>query len=167
MAQLKTRDVYGTSPFWGIALFGKPSTIVMRSLVNALGTFSPLVLIEEVMIDGSRLSTDDRVALGRALRLLEVFRSIDPRMAVEAATGFIQIVLDNGTTMAAVSKRMGIGPSLASHYFQYLGKIDRHRKLGLDLIDDCINPPDRREKILKPTPRGELLISQLVNMLKR
>lgn len=109
-----------------------------------------------------------KISAHRALQVLEVFRTIDPDMPMGTAVSFLMIAEGEtadggGLSVTELSTQGGFALSSASRYVQALGKVDRHRRPGHDLVSDHIDPMERRRKILKLTPKGHRVLAQLRN----
>lgn len=114
-------------------------------------------------------SSETKIALSRALQVLEIFRTIDPDMPMGEAVSFLMIAngesKDSGLSITELSKMGAFALSSASRYVQALGEVDRHRRPGHDLVSDHVDPMERRRKILKVTPKGRRVITQIKSAL--
>ena len=110
-------------------------------------------------------SPEARLSLLRALRLLEVFRSLDQDLPMGEAVSFLMIAtgetLEGGLSVTELSQRGKFGLSSASRYVQSLGAVNRHRKPGHELVIDPVDPMERRRKILKVSPQGQHIITAI------
>lgn len=115
------------------------------------------------------LDPRSRVALSRALNILEVFRTIDPDMKMGEAVGFLMIAAgethDGGLSVTELSKQGGFALSSASRYAQALGELNRHHKPGYELVKDEVDLMERRRKILRVTPKGRRILAQITNIV--
>lgn len=113
--------------------------------------------------------TDTKISVHRALQVLEVFRAIDPDMPMGTAVSFLMIAdgetPDGGLSVTELSTRGGFALSSASRYVQALAEMDRHRRPGHDLVTDHVDPMERRRKVLKLTPKGKRILTQIRNVI--
>ena len=108
---------------------------------------------------------DERRALSRTLRLLDLFRSVDPNMPLGAAVGFLSIASRSETSVSDL-KEVGISRSPATYHAKYLGEHhDRNGRPGKGLVSSCLSMTDRRRRMLSLTSKGELLATQIENVL--
>lgn len=110
-----------------------------------------------------------RISLSRALQLLEVFRTLDADMPIGQAVGFLMIAAsetsEGSMTVTELQDKGGFALSSSSRYVQALGKFDRKRDPGLELISDEVDVMNRRRKILRTTPRGKRVVQQLTQAM--
>ena len=109
---------------------------------------------------------DAKIVIGRALRILEVFRAIDPDMPMGEAVSFLLIANGEsreggGLSVTKLGTQGGFVLSSASRYVQALGKADRHKRPGHELVSDLRDRADDRRKILRLTPKGNRIITQI------
>jgi len=130
-------------------------------IVDILRSFNFLTQI----MDNS-LGREERVALSKALQVLDLVRSIDADMPITAARCFLTVAALDNPSVGDVERAGGFSRSNASRLWNYLGKRARGGKPGQDLVDEHRDPLDNRKKILRLTPRGELVVTQLRNILR-
>lgn len=114
--------------------------------------------------------TDSPIEIGRAniataLKVLQLFRSIDPEMPVGAARCFLLVASEQGMSVAELKERSGSAMSSVSRYHNYLGKADRRRGTGKGLIVATASAVDSRRKSLRLTPKGRLLMGQIHSII--
>lgn len=110
------------------------------------------------------IDTEGRLAMQRTRRVFELFQSIDPNMTLGAMASFLTIAEADAPSVTDLKRAMKVSKSAASRYSRYLGKVDRHGNKGLELVAESANPLDPRKKVLTPTPRGELVLTQLTGI---
>lgn len=115
------------------------------------------------------IDQQSKIALSKALQILEVFRAIDPDMLMGEAVSFLMIAQgetpEGGISVTDLSNKGGFALSSASRYVQSLGKMDRHRRPGFEIVSDEVDPMERRKKILRCTPKGRRIVTQLRNAM--
>lgn len=114
--------------------------------------------------------SDTKISISRALQVLEVFRAIDPDMPMGTAVSFLMIADGEtadggGLSVTELSNKGGFALSSASRYVQALAEMDRHRRPGHDLVSDHVDPMERRRKVLKLTPKGKRVLTQIRNVI--
>jgi DNA-binding MarR family transcriptional regulator len=108
-------------------------------------------------------SIETRVALGRLLRSLEVFRNIDKDMTLGSMVSLVQVSLNEGMSITELSRQTGDLLATTSRYVQALGDLRHDRKPGASLIDSHIDPLNFRKKVLRLTPSGRQRVNQLAD----
>lgn len=111
-------------------------------------------------------SADDKRAAQRALEILNVFRGIDPEMTMGAAASLLLVTIGeqadgSGLTGKGLSEAGGFGESSASRYIGYLSSFARGQKTPLELVSQVPNPMMRREKFVRLTAKGRMLVANL------
>lgn len=96
-----------------------------------------------------------------ALRLCASIREIDPEMPLQQAHCFLLIAeVEEGMSLSDLARKAGIGLATASRYVGALGKINRHRESGLQLIESFEDPMERRKKIIRLTAKGKVALKK-------
>lgn len=117
------------------------------------------------------LTTDERVALNKVIRLLNTFRDISPKtdMTLAEAVTFLLIAqgetqAGGGLTVTELRDKAEVALSSASRYMRSLSDTytDRQGNPGHGLISHLEDPQDGRRKILRATDKGHRFIAQLV-----
>ena len=102
-----------------------------------------------------------------ALRVLDVFRAVDPEMPIGEAVSLLIVGKSDGISLTGLKKEGGFALSSASRYAQILGfKGGRGRKPGKELITSRQNRLDDRRKVLELSPKGVALVAQLRQVLR-
>lgn len=116
-------------------------------------------------------AANSKVALSRALQLLDIFRDLDKEvdMPMGEAVSLLLIALgeskDGGGLSVTNLARVGeFAMSSASRYQQNLGmKKDRHDRPGKKVVE--VVRPDERSKILRLSPKGKRTVEQITKLL--
>ena len=108
----------------------------------------------------------NKVAINKALQVLNVFRQIDPDLPMGAAVSFLLIANGQsqdggGLTVTELKNQGGFALSSASRYQRALGVRDRQGRPGKDLIKDTEDPTDARRKVLRLTAKGNLVAASV------
>ena len=95
-------------------------------------------------------------------RLLESIAAINPEMPLQQARClFIIADSDEGLSLSDIAKKAGIGLATASRYIGALGKINRKKEEGLQLIESFEDPMERRKKIIRLTTKGRAAVRRI------
>lgn len=95
-------------------------------------------------------------------RVLTGISAIDPDMPLQQARClFIVAQSEEGMSLSDIAKKAGIGLATASRYISALGKVNRHREEGLQLIESFEDPMERRKKIIRLTTKGKSVIRKI------
>jgi len=110
------------------------------------------------------VNQEEKIAINQSMRLLEIFRTIDPEFSIQAARCFLKI--------AAATDGINVGDlrdehasfSLVSRWAKYLGKGVTETRAGVDLVTA---ERQGREVVLRPNPRGLLLAQQVASIMRK
>ena len=69
---------------------------------------------------------------------------------------------ETGMSLTELSKAAEIAMATASRYIGNLGKINRFKEEGFNLVESYEDPMERRKKIIRLTPKGRVLINRLI-----
>lgn len=95
-------------------------------------------------------------------KVLTGIAAIDPDMPLQQARClFIVAQSEEAMSLSDIAKKVGIGMGTASRYISALGKINRHREEGLQLIESFEDPMERRKKIIRLTAKGKTVIRKI------
>jgi DNA-binding MarR family transcriptional regulator len=116
------------------------------------------------------ISTDTRVANNKILQALDVIRNLDFEMPIGQAVSLFLIAQgetkdDGGLTVTELGTKGGFALATASRYMKALADKDRRGDPGLGLVSHDRDPYDERRKVLRLTPRGLSVITQIQKVL--
>lgn len=123
------------------------------------------------------LDRDSKIAVSKAVQLVDIFRAMDSEMPIGALYSFLMIAQEEtdtgGLMITDLKDRLGLegsGLSTLSRYTQTLAvkpesMLRRNPKPGLELITRPVSGEDTRRKTLKLTPKGRRLINQIKTIL--
>lgn len=98
-----------------------------------------------------------------AISFLTGISAIEPDMSLQQAKClFIVAQEEEGMSLSDIAKKAGIGLATASRYISALGKINRHRQEGLQLIESFEDPMERRKKVIRLTKKGQITIRKIL-----
>ncbi len=113
------------------------------------------------------LTPGQRQAIRKTLRIFDVIRSVDPTMPIATFASFLHIASHEDLAVRDLTV-LGFSKAAASNHVKYLGEgIARSGKPGLGLVTAIKPHADHRRRLLSLTPKGELLASQLRNVVDR
>jgi DNA-binding MarR family transcriptional regulator len=107
------------------------------------------------------MDRQERIAIDKSLRVLQLLQSVDPDITLGAALCFLKIAQSDGMSIGDLRTGGEFVQSSATRYAQYLGKGGVDRRLGVDLVSVTRDPLDGRRKVLRANERGQLLAQQI------
>jgi DNA-binding MarR family transcriptional regulator len=113
-----------------------------------------------------------QIAVSKALQILEVFRGMNQDMPIGEAVSFLLIAAGEtrgggGLTVTELSKLGDFSLAAASRYMRSLASKNRHGEPGHDIITDYRDPIDDRRKVLRVSEKGNVVLQQLADILKK
>lgn len=104
------------------------------------------------------------IALKSVLRLFDNIRKKHPDMPMAQAHVLLRVAAagDQGISMSDLARETYIGQASCSRYVAALGKLDRHRETGMDLVRAVEDPLERRKKIVTLTGKGRAYVNTLL-----
>jgi DNA-binding MarR family transcriptional regulator len=109
----------------------------------------------------SKLAKVSATQVNKHLKVVDVFRALDPTMPIGQVKMFLEAAKNEQSTLSELAERSGLALATASHYLTNMMVMDRYKKKGLDVLDAYENPMNRRQKLVVLTERGRKLIDQL------
>lgn len=88
-------------------------------------------------------------------------------MTLQQAMTFFLVAQNPGITQRALYEALGTNDSVASRTVAILSDVGSRNTPGLDLVEMKINPQDRRERVLRLTPKGRRMMDDIVEDLSR
>lgn len=100
------------------------------------------------------------------IRRIRAITQTDPDMTLQQLHCLLVISTEpEGTSLTNIANRVGITLATASRYVSALGKMDRHHREGLKLVESFEDPMERRKKIIRLTPKGKAFINRVYGEL--
>lgn len=113
------------------------------------------------------MSTDTKSTFQWLVAVIEEFRKINPRMEAQTMLTFCAIAAAEGALpMREVERMTGMTTSSTSRNVAALGPYHSGGKEGLDLIVAFDNPENRRQKLLKLTPKGRRVAESIMRYVR-
>ena len=110
--------------------------------------------------------TDEQRELLKLQLMLNLFNELSPTMPLQVAQTFLLVCIHEGCSLTDLLKRTGWSQSTLSRHLLDLGKRNRHKEPGLNLVDSQRDPMELRKNIYTPTPKGRKLIQELLDLQK-
>lgn len=107
------------------------------------------------------LTDDQREALLKLKRALELFRAIEPRMPSSYVDAYLSVALEPGKGPTEYAKDMQTIQPIASRVLLEIGSKAREREEGLGLVDRQANPETLRSHEYFLTQKGKRLLHGL------
>ena len=100
--------------------------------------------------------------MNQLLRQMQILQSYDPKFPINAAATLIYVALHGPCRKIDLEQALNLSTASGSRNTDYLFKLNRLRKPGLDLISKYEDPSDRRQLILELTEKGKALVQKLM-----
>jgi DNA-binding MarR family transcriptional regulator len=115
-------------------------------------------------VNGPQIWNDEgeRRALLALLGIFELLKEIDSEMPVQQMQVLLYVMLNEGKLQRNLCTALEMATSTASRNVAALSNVNRHGKVGADLIGWKERPEDRRSKSLVLTPKGQSLARKLL-----
>lgn len=97
------------------------------------------------------------------IKAIAEVRKIDPEMPLPQVHCLLILAAagEDGLSLTELSRRANITLATASRYIGNLGKINRFREEGFNLVEAFEDPMERRKKIIRLTGKGRALINRI------
>lgn len=93
---------------------------------------------------------------------IRVITKVGPEMSLQQLHCLLVIATEpDGTSLTDLASKVGITMATASRYVAALGKVDRHHRDGLNLVEAFEDPLERRKKIIRLTSKGKAFIGKV------
>lgn len=116
-------------------------------------------------------TTEGQTAESQTLRRLnaavELFRGLQNDMSSQTITVFLIVATapDSTISMVDLADRLDMSQAATSRNVALLGKINRKKEPGLDLVKWELDPQDFRRKVVTLTAKGQRFAARLSKML--
>lgn len=113
------------------------------------------------------MSTKGRNRVSDLAHLIKtIAEELDPVMPLQRALIFLLVAEtgDRGADMERLARETGLASSSVSRHIMALGKLDRFRKPGLDVVETRVDASDWRRKPVYLTPKGRKVIERLTDV---
>lgn len=103
----------------------------------------------------------------KLIRVVEKLRSYDAEMQAQTIQLLLTASQDKsgvGMPMATLADKVGLAQSSCSRNVAALGRVNRRKEPGLNLLVAVEDPLDCRRKLVRLTPKGQRLIDELTEL---
>lgn len=113
------------------------------------------------------ISPAEAAALERAYDALEPFRDLRETMPLQYVTIFLLVAADENQNFSTYATRRGTSQSLMSRHIADLGAVNRYHTEGFGLVETYDDLMDRRNKLVRLTPKGRTLVHRITRAMER
>ena len=113
----------------------------------------------------SKLSQKEERAARKMLAAIQLFRELDGDMQMPMAASFLLVALNDGVSRTEVMNELGVAGSTATRNLMGLMESGRLGRPGHGLIDQRVNPDERRWRMHSLSPAGRRFLKRLVAVL--
>jgi hypothetical protein len=137
-----------------------------RALVRLLMLIVPAQ--NPKMSDRKQTATADEVAaLNVLMSALGPFRAHNSTMPLQLAFTFLMVATDEGRPVSEYACAVGMAPGVMARNLLDLGNYNRRREAGLMLVEERIDPMDRRIHRKFLTHKGRALVGAIYPAMER
>lgn len=101
--------------------------------------------------------------LDECLKCISELRNVDSEMPLPQVHCLFILAKagEEGMSLTELANKAEIAMATASRYIGNMGKINRFREEGFQLVEAFEDPLERRRKIIRLTPKGKVLINRI------
>jgi DNA-binding MarR family transcriptional regulator len=108
----------------------------------------------------------EQAATHSVYEALKPFREYRKPMPLQYVTVFLLVASDENQNFSTYATRQGTSQSLMSRHIADLGKVNRYHKPGFGLVETYDDLMDRRNKLVRLTPRGRHIVLEMSKALQ-
>lgn len=97
--------------------------------------------------------------------VLQDYRDINPNMSVSQIMAFLNVVINEGSSLKELAENMGMKIPTMSRILIDIGFRNRHMEPGLNLVESRQDPLELRKNQYTVSKRGHYLVDKLVKKL--
>ena len=109
---------------------------------------------------------DDARILRRLSRVNGAFRSVSTSMPCSYVAAYLAVALKPGLGVTDYGNAIGIVQPIMSRILLEIGQKSRNGGEGLGLLDSRRDPTDFRQHQVFLTPKGKMLLNQILNNMR-
>lgn len=113
----------------------------------------------------TELSPVEARSARKLLKAIAAFRELDPDMQMPMAASFLLVALNDGVSRTEVMKELDVAGSTATRNLMGLMARGRLGRKGHGLVDQTVNPEERRWRMHSLTPEGRRFMRRLAEIL--
>lgn len=114
----------------------------------------------------AKLNPKEQRAARRLLAAIQAFRELDGDMQLPMAASFLLVALNDGVSRTEVMKELGVAGSTATRNLMGLMESGRLGRPGHGLIDQRVNPEERRWRMHSLSPAGRRFLKRLTAIME-
>lgn len=115
----------------------------------------------------TELSEEDERIVRALFAVIQEFRELDSDMQMPMAATFLLVALNDDISRTEVMHTLDVAGSTATRNLMGLMEAGRLGRPGHALIDQRVNPNERRWRMHSMTPKGREVLSRLIGHVKR
>jgi DNA-binding MarR family transcriptional regulator len=108
----------------------------------------------------------EKLAVKRLANCIVEIRKHQAELQAQTIHVLLEVAIQPGLNMSELMRKTGLSQASCSRNVMLLSDRDRHDKPGLGLVRSELDPIDNRRKIVRLTPKGETLVSQLADLVR-
>lgn len=112
------------------------------------------------------LNLSNRVAMRRALSVVQLFRELQSDLPLQTASMFAVIAANPGISIKELINQTGSSQSTVSRTISVLSQWQEVDKPGYDLVWTKEDPHERRRKLVFLTEKGEEFAAELADIIR-
>lgn len=109
---------------------------------------------------------EDRQAIVMCIKVLDEFRRVRPDIPASHIYSFLTVALEEGQGVHEYARDVGIPPTTMTRHLLDLGSMTRHRKPGLGLLVQRMDPNDMRKHQTFLSATGRALLHRVVRAVQ-
>lgn len=113
------------------------------------------------------LSEREERAAKKALAVIQAFRTLDPDMQLPMAASFLLVALNDGVSRTEVMRELDVAGSTATRNLMGLMASGRLGRPGHGLVEQRVNPDERRWRMHSLTPEGRRFLAMLTEIIEQ
>jgi DNA-binding MarR family transcriptional regulator len=114
----------------------------------------------------ARESEDDQRALRAVLSLLDVFRAVGPKMALQRAHTLALVWAEEGLSFQEYAERAGVEQAVMTRHLMELALRRCNHQSGSALVEQRGDPTDVPNRRAFLTPEGRALMREALQVMK-
>jgi DNA-binding MarR family transcriptional regulator len=120
-----------------------------------------------IMSQPKSISPEQAAVMKRTYTALRAFREYRETMPLQYVSVLLLVASDENQNFSTYATRQGTSQSLMSRHIADLGSVNRYHKPGLGLVETYGDLMDRRNKLVRLTPKGRHIVSEMCEALER
>jgi len=112
------------------------------------------------------ISPDQAAVMKRTYAALRAFREYRETMPLQYVTVLLLVASDEHQNFSTYATRIGTSQSLMSRHIADLGSVNRYHKPGFGLVETYDDLMDRRNKLIRLTPKGRSIVYKMCEALQ-